>query len=171
MRLTPCSLAEVHHRARRLAQIPLLAVEFGAHLGLTLEKALRSARTHLAAAQALLQQAVGLVAPLLARAQLPPRDHQRMPVGRRHRRDVDLPQVHSRDGSCGQRRRQRLSYSQRQAELIVIRPPGQLHPTQVGGVLLRRQRQEQRDRCPPTGRRKKPEGKTVSAWSFQTTVW
>jgi hypothetical protein len=52
----------------------------------------------------------------------------------------------------------------------VLRPPGQLGATQIGGVILRRQRQQQRWRRPPVGRRKKPEGATVSAWSFQITI-
>jgi hypothetical protein len=120
-------LAEVHHRARRLMQdVMLLAVELGAHLGFALEQALGPARTGLTTAQLLLQHAVDLVAPLLAGAQLSSRDKERVPFARRHCRDVRLAQVDASDGSSGQRGRQRLPHLQRQAQLVVIRPPGPL---------------------------------------------
>ena len=85
-----------------------------------------------------------LVAPLFAGAQLPSRDHQRMPTCRRHRRDVHLAQVHSRDGSSGQRWWQRLPRLQRQAELVVIRPPGHFGPAHISSLVLRRQQRQQR---------------------------
>ena len=129
----------------------MLAVELGAELGFALEQALRSARSGLATAQLFLQHAVHLVAPLLAGAQLPPRDDERMPTGRGHRRHMDLPQVHSCDGSSGQRRWQRFPRVQRQAEFVVIRPPGQLGPAQVGGLILLRQRQQERGPLPSRG--------------------
>src|SRR6516162_7528537 len=69
---------EAHHCARHLAQdLALLPGALGAHLGLTREQPLGAARTHLAAAQALLRHTVDRVAPLFTGAQLPPRDQER----------------------------------------------------------------------------------------------
>ena len=96
---------EVDHLPGGLVQqIALLPIEFRARLGFALEQPFGPARTHLAAAQLLLQHAVDLVAPVLAGAQLPSRDHEGVPFGRRHCRDVRLAQIHSRDGSRRQRR-------------------------------------------------------------------
>ena len=52
-----------------------------------------------------------------------------MATGGCDRGDVDLAQVHSSDGSSRQRRRKDLAGVQRQAEFVVVRPPGQLGPT------------------------------------------
>ena len=65
--------AEIHHLARRLVeQIPLLAIHPRTHLGFALEQPFGTAGARLAAAYLLLQHAVDLVAPLLARTELPP---------------------------------------------------------------------------------------------------
>jgi hypothetical protein len=145
-------LAEVHHLARRLMQeVTLLAVALRAHLGVALEQALGPARTGLTTMQFLLQHAVDLVAPVFAGAQLSSRDDERVPFARRHRGHMDLPQIHSRDGSCRQWRGQGVSRLQRQAELVVIRPPGQFGPTQMDLTILLWQWQQQRRALPSHG--------------------
>ncbi len=168
----PVLRAEIHHLARRLVEeVTLLAIQSGAHLCLTPAEPLGATRTGLAAAQVLRQHAVNLVAPLLARAQLPPREDESMPTRRGHRRSVDLAQIHPSGLPCQQRRGQRCSGIERQTQLIVIRPvirpPGQLHPTQVGLAALPccspANGSSRGGRCPPQGRRSLPEGKTVSA--------
>src|SRR5262249_21134737 len=99
----PFRLTVLHHRARRLLQqIPLLPISLRAHPGFPCQQALGAARTGLTAAQALLQQAVAFVAPVLARAQLSSGDDERLPFGRRDRRDVHLAEVHPGGVSGGQ---------------------------------------------------------------------
>jgi hypothetical protein len=66
-----------------------------------------------------------------------------MAAGRRHRRHMDLPQVYPRDFAIRARLWQRLPCVDRQAQFIVVCPPGQLHPTQMGLAVLLCQRQQQ----------------------------
>ena len=151
-----------------MQQVALLPVELGADLCLASEQPLGPARSGPAAAQILLEEAVDLVTPLFARAQLPSGDHQGIAFGRRHRRHMDLAQIHSRHLTGWKRRGQGCSGVERQAELVVLRPPGQCDPTPSGSVILRRQQQGWA--LDPVGRRSWPAGATVSAWSFQITV-
>ena len=103
-----------------------------------------------------------LVAPLLARAQLPSREDQRMPPGgvtaATWTSPRSTPATPHRQG-----RRQGLAGVERQAELVVVRPPGQLGPAQIGLLVLLRQRQQQRWPLSAGGQAQETEGRMVSA--------
>ena len=88
-----------------MEDVALLAIELYTDLGLAPEEALGAARAQLAAAQFLLEEAIDLVAPMCARAQLPSRDDERVSAGSRRGGNVEFAQAYPGNCSrlCGRR--------------------------------------------------------------------